>query len=170
MSILINIWYIFSGIIGIILGILAFLCLFGLMMLLTLGLYDELKEKNGEMKFILSSILFCTIVVATFVVVNTTIPTNNKIVSENIPVLKYEGINNVKEGKFNTDYLYFSQEGNKENPILTLRRDECHLHYTEDTDKIRVVANHTEYLSPFRFFAIFSLEGNPYYDIYLPKQ
>lgn len=168
---LMNVWYILSGIIGAILAIGGFICFLIGTLLFILGFPTTIKDKDyNDLPFLLSIICFCIIFSLSIFFMNIKIPQQQKLVSTEITNIKsYEGIANVKEGKYNYNNMYFEQGTDNNYTILKLDSNECRIHYTNDKN-IKIIENHTEYTSFFRYLAIFSLNENKYYDVYLPNK
>jgi len=150
-----NIWYILSGIIGTILtvgGIIFFIIGAFISMM---GISNILRKDYDEIKVILSIIIFCIIFTSISCLVNVNIPKNHKTASNEIKnIVSYEGMANVKDGKYNYDYLYFTQGVDNNYKVLKLSPENTTLHYTND-ENITIMENHTEYLSKYRYLALF---------------
>ena len=170
MTTLINTWYIFSGAIGVILGIGCILStLFGVMLLI-IGIPATIKDGDyDEIPLLLGLIASCIVIVLITVFINVNIPKAQKQVITEIPnIISYEGIADVKEGKYNYDNMYFKQGTNNNYVMVKLDPDKCKIHSTNNS--IKIMENNTEYTSPFRFLAIMNLDEKTYYDVYLPKK
>jgi len=165
-----NTWYIFTGIIGLILGVGSILCFICGVIFLG-GILIALWEKEyDEIPFIAGIIVFCTIICSISLVINLNVVKYQKQISNEITnIVSYEGIANVKEGKFNYGSLYFTQGENNNYSVLKLSPNDCKLHYTDDTN-IKIIKNHTEYLSKFRYLSLFCLDEKVNYDVYLPEK
>lgn len=163
---MINVWYILSAIVGAILGVGGVLSFFIGAMFLIMGLPSSIKEKEDS-KFVLGVIGFCFIFSLCSYFINIEIPKAHKIVSLQLNNIKsYEGIADIKEGKSHQDYIYFEERTNNDYTILKLPSSQCKIHYTNNKNII-IIERHTEYTSLFRYLAVFSLDDNTYYDIYL---
>jgi len=167
---LLNIWYTLSSFLGVILTIGGILFAVAGAMFLW-GICIALWERSfDEIPFILGVILVCAIVSSIVYFVNVNVVRDQIVISDEIPnIISYEGIANVHEGKFNYDYLYFTQGINNNYSVLKLNPDECKLHYVNDSD-IKIVKNHTEYLSKLRFLGVLSMDDKTNYDVYLPDK
>ena len=159
------------GIIGIILCVGGFICIFIGTFILLMIIPIAIKEKEYDMIPVSTGILiFCIVFCFISYTINTNIPKNNKTISVEMKnIVSYEGIANVKDGKYNYDYLYFTQGTDNNYKVLKLSPSDTELHYTDD-DNITIMENHTEYLSKYRYLALFSLSENTNYDVYLPMK
>ena len=168
---LINIWYIFSGAIGVILGIGCILSALLGAMLLIIGIPVTIKDRSyDEIPLLLGMIASCVVIILITICINVNIPKAQKQVITEIPnIISYEGIADVKEGKYNYDNMYFKQGTNSNYAIVKLDPDKCKIHSTS-SNSIKIMESNTEYTSPFRFLAIMNLDEKTYYDVYLPKK
>jgi hypothetical protein len=171
MSILISAWYIFSGILGVLLGAGGFLCFFVGSILLIMGIWTSIEDNSvDEIPVILCIVAFCTVFSLTSYFVNINVVKNQKQVSFEVSnIVSYNGNGEERINKGNYDFMYFMQGTNNNYTTLKLDINRCKIHYTTNNN-VKIIENNTEYLSPLRYLAIFSLNNNTYYDVYLPEK
>lgn len=172
MNILLNIWYVFSALIGCVLALVScLLLLFGSMLAICSSICSIKDREWDDFKFIgivvLITIVFCS---ATYGI-NYIVTKDNYIVSEEIQNIQaYDGVGSEKiNNKQTGDFYYFEQGMDNSYTEYKVEQRKAIKHYTDG--KIKVIKNHKEYTSPFRFFGIlFVLQDEEYYDIYIPKE
>lgn len=129
--------------------------------------YEKI-DKDDIAPVTFSLVLLLGIICLT-ILINIEIPKAQEQVQYEIQnIVSYEGIANVKEGKYNRDYLYFTKGENNNYEILKIDPDKCIIHYI-DEEEIRIYRNETVYLSKFKNLAM-NIDSNVYYDVYIPNE
>lgn len=133
---------------------------------------ETIKERDWVFfKFIGIFTLITFITCSVTYGINYYVSRTDYMVSEEIPNIQaYDGVG---DEKFNNKYLnsfyYFEQGIDNNYTEYKVEQRKAIKHYTDG--KIRVVKNHIEYSSQFKFLGIVTtLQDNEYYDIYIPKE
>lgn len=171
MEILLTIWYLFSALIGAILTLASFLLgIFGTALILAMVI-ETLKEKDWYFfKFIGIFTLITLIICSTTYGINYYVSSTGYMVSEEVSnIQSYDGVGSEKiNNKQNGDFYYFEQGADNNYTEYKVEQRKAIKHYTDG--KIKIIKNHTEYSSIFKFLGIVTtLQDNEYYDIYIPK-
>ena len=167
---LMSVWYAFSGIVGLILTIVAFLLVLFTPMVILIGVPDAIKDRDWGMfiGIIIFTIISIGVCGGTYAL-NYNVSKEHHLVSEEVSNIQgYDGVGNESSGKSHHDYFYFKQGTNNSYYEYKVLQSQAVRHDSQN-GKVKVIINHTEYTSPFRYLGIFSLNPNEYYDIYIPK-